>query len=332
MHIYEAVEDYLSRGKGGALATIIKKMGAAPREAGAKMFIGDDGRFFGTVGGGCVEAEVWQAAKDVARTGKVKLLHYRLDGRIVEDEGMICGGNVDIFLEPVLGRYKNVYAEARDLEKKGKDAVIITRFSESSFSKSLVRPDGQVTGDDPGEEIRESLGSYLKEGGPVIGEGTLIEPTTSSALLYLFGAGHVSQYVSKAATMVDFNVVVVDDRDDFANRERFPEASEIIVDDFRHVFGQLRFYGNEYVAVVTRGHKHDALVLEEVLKRPTRYVGMIGSKRKSALILDHLRQKGIDEDALKSVHAPIGLDIKAETPQEIAVSIVAQLIEVKRKA
>jgi len=332
VHIYEAVEDYLSRGKGGALATIIKKMGAAPREAGAKMFIGDDGRFFGTVGGGCVEAEVWQAAKDVARTGKVKLLHYRLDGRIVEDEGMICGGNVDIFLEPVVERYKIVYAEARDLEKRGKDALIITRFSESSFSKSLVRPDGQVTGDDPGEEIRESLGSYLKEGGPVIGEGTLIEPTTSSALLYLFGAGHVSQYVSKAATMVDFNVVVVDDRDDFANRERFPEASEIIVDDFRHVFGQLRFYGNEYVAVVTRGHKHDALVLEEVLKRPTRYVGMIGSKRKSALILDHLRQKGIDEDALKSVHAPIGLDIDAETPQEIAVSIVAQLIAVKRKA
>ncbi len=332
MDIYEAVEDYLSRGRGGALATIIKKMGAAPREAGAKMFIGDDGRFFGTVGGGCVEAEVWQAAKNVAKTGKVKLLHYRLDGRIVEDEGMICGGNVDIFLEPVLGRYKNVYAEARDLERRGKDALIVTRFSESSFSKSLVGADGQVTGDDPGEEIRERPGSYLLERGPVIGEGILIEPTVSSSLLYLFGAGHISQYVSKAATMVDFNVVIIDDRDDFANRERFPEAREIIVDDFLRVFEELHFCGNEYVAVVTRGHKHDALVLEEVLKRPTRYVGMIGSKRKSALILDHLRQKGVDENVLKSVHAPIGLDIKAETPQEIAVSIVAQLIAVKRKA
>jgi xanthine dehydrogenase accessory factor len=332
VQIYEAVEDYLSRGKGGALATIIKKMGAAPREAGAKMFIGSDGRFFGTVGGGCVEAEVWQAAKDVARTGKVKLLHYRLDGRIVEDEGMICGGNVDIFLEPVVERYKMVYAEARDLEKQGKDALIVTMFSDSSFSKSLVGADGQVTGDDPGEEIRERLGSYLKGRGPVIGEGILIEPTISSSFLYLFGAGHVSQYVSKAATMVDFNVVVVDDRADFANRERFPEASEIIVDDFRHVFEQLHFCGNEYVAVVTRGHKHDALVLEEVLKKPTRYVGMIGSRRKSALILDHLRQKGVDEDVLRSVHAPIGLDIDAETPQEIAVSIVAELIAVKRRA
>ncbi len=331
MDIYEAVGDYLSRGRGGALATIIKKMGAAPREAGAKMFVGDDGRFFGTVGGGCVEAEVWQAAKNVAKTGKVKFLHYRLDGRIVEDEGMICGGNVDIFLEPVLARYKDVYAGVEDLERSGKDALIITRFSESSFSKSLVGADGQVTGDDPGEEIRARQASYLSERGPVIGEGILIEPTVSSSLLYLFGAGHVSQYVSKAATMVDFNVVVIDDRDDFANRERFPEAREIIVDDFRSAFEQLRFYGTEYVAVLTRGHKHDALVLEEVLKRPTHYVGMIGSKRKSALILEHLRQKGFDEQALKSVHAPIGLDIKAETPQEIAVSIVAQLIAVKRR-
>ncbi len=331
MDIYEAVQDYLSRGRGGSLATIIKKMGAAPREAGAKMFVGDDGRIFGTVGGGCVEAEVWQAAKGVVKTGKVKLLHYRLDGRIVEDEGMICGGNVDIFLEPVLDKYKNVYAEARDLEKRGKDALIITRFSESSLSKSLVGADGRVTGDDPGEEIREHLGSYL-EGGPVIGEGILVEPTTSSSLFYLFGAGHISQYVAKAAAMVDFNVVVVDDREDFANRERFPEVRDIVVDDFRHVFEQLHFFGNEYVAVVTRGHKHDALVLEEVLKRPTRYVGMIGSRRKSALILTHLREKGFDEDILKSVHAPIGLAIDAETPQEIAISIVAELIAVKRKA
>ena len=332
MEIYEAVEDYLSRGRGGAIATIIKKTGAAPREAGAKMFIGDDGRFFGTVGGGCVEAEVWQAAKDVARKGKVKLLHYSLDNRLVEEEGMICGGNVDIFIEPVLERCKNVYAAARDLEERGKDALIVTRFSETTFFKGLVGPDGAVTGDDPGEEIRALFGSYLKEAGPVVGDGILIEPTTPSSLLYLFGAGHISQYVSKAATMVDFNVVVVDDRDEFANRERFPEAREIIVDDFARALEALRFRGSEYVAIVTRGHKHDALVLEEVLKKPAHYVGMIGSKRKSALILEHLRRKGVDDQTLKSVYAPIGVDINAQTPQEIAISIVAQLIAVKRKA
>ncbi|MGD0229792.1 MAG: XdhC/CoxI family protein [Syntrophorhabdales bacterium] len=332
MDIYEAVEDYLSRERGGALATIIKKTGPAPREAGAKMFIGDDGRFFGTVGGGCVEAEVWQAAKGVARTQKVKTLHYRMDGRLVEDEGMICGGNVDILLEPVLGRYRDLYEKVRDLEKHGKDALIITRFTEDSFSKSLVGEDGLVTGDDLEERVLERLGSYLKKKGPIIEDGIVIEPIISSSLLYLFGAGHISQYVSRVATMVDFNTVVIDDRADFANRERFPEAREVIVDEFHHVFERLHFYGNEYVAILTRGHKHDALVLEEVMKRPTRYVGMIGSRRKTKLILDHFRAKGVGESDLESVHAPIGLKIDAETPQEIAVSIVAQLIEVKRKA
>ena len=132
--------------------------------------------------------------------------------------------------------------------------------------------------------------------------------------------------------MVGFNVVVVDDRHDFANRERFPEAHEIIVEEFQDVFKRLHFHGNEYVAVLTRGHKHDAYVLEEVLKMPTHYVGMIGSRRKAKLIFDHLSEKGVDKDTISSVHAPIGLKIEAETPQEIAVSIVGQLIEVKRKA
>jgi xanthine dehydrogenase accessory factor len=332
MDIYEAVEDYLSQGRRGALATIIKKIGAAPREEGAKMFIGDDGRFFGTVGGGCVEAEVWQEAKTVAKTQSVKLLHYRMDGKLVENEGMICGGNVDIFLEPIYERYRSLYGEIKNLEKKGKNALIVTSFSEISFRKSVIREDGSVLGDNLDQPVGESFQSYMSAKRPLIGEGQIIEPIVSSSLLYLFGAGHVSQYVARVASMVDFNIVVVDDRADFANKERFPEAEEIIVEDFQKVFDRLEFHGNEYVAILTRGHKHDALVLEEVMKKPTRYVGMIGSKRKTKLILDHLRGKGHEEEALKSVHAPIGLAIQAETPQEIAVSIVAELINVKRNA
>jgi len=332
MDIYEAVVDYLSRGKGGSLATIVKKIGAAPREEGAKMFIGDDGRFFGTVGGGCVEAEVWQEAKSAARAQTAKVLHYRMDGRLVEDDGMICGGNVDILLEPVRDEYRGLYAEAGALGKKGKHALMVTRFSKDAFFKSLLLDDGSVVGDDLAEALKFSLQRYADARRPVVEDGTVIEPIITSALLYLFGAGHVSQYVSRIATMVDFNTVVIDDRPDFANRERFPEAYEIIVDDFRNVFGRLTFFGSEYVAVVTRGHKHDALVLEEVMKRPVRYVGMIGSRRKSQLILDHLKERGFEEKALAAVHAPIGLAILAETPQEIAVSIVAQLIETRRRA
>ncbi len=331
MDVYEAIEDYLSRNRSGALATIIKKIGAAPREEGAKMFIGDDGRLFGTVGGGCVEAEVWQAAKNVAKTQAVKLLHYRMDGKLVENEGMICGGNVDVFLEPVLARYRDLYRETRSLEKKGRKGVVVTSYSETVLRKCLIRDDGSVLGDLPDQSRPDSFASHMRLREPFVGEGEIVEPIASSSFLYLFGAGHVSQYVAQIASMVDFNVVVIDDRADFANQERFPDANEIIVEDFHAVFDRLPFNGNEYVAILTRGHKHDALVLEEVMKKTTRYVGMIGSRRKSRLILDHLKSKGFEEERLKSVYAPIGLSIDAETPQEIAVSIVAQLIEVRRR-
>ena len=138
----------------------------------------------------------------------------------------------------------------------------------------------------------------------MVGEGRIIEPIVSSSLLYLFGAGHVSQHVAQVASMVDFNVVVVDDRADFANKERFPAAQEIIVEDFHTVFQRLLFHGNEFVAILTRGHKHDALVLEEAMKKPTRYVGMIGSRRKTKLIMDHLRDKGFDESMPSSRSMP----------------------------
>jgi xanthine dehydrogenase accessory factor len=332
MDIYEAIEGYLSKGRGGVIATIAKKLGAAPREAGAKMFIGDDGRLFGTIGGGCVEAEVWQEAKRIAGTQNVKLFRYQMDGKIVEDEGMICGGRVDVLLEPVEGRYRSLYDEVRGLEKSGKNALIVTRYTEGSFSKSLVLEDGSVVGDELEEALKASFHSQIDMRGPATGDGMLIEPIASSSFLYLFGAGHVSQYVSRIASMVDFNVVVVDDRADFANAERFPEAIETIVGDFGDVCHRLDFCGNEYVAILTRGHKHDATVLEEIMKKPTRYVGMIGSRRKTKLVFDHLRVNGFEEAALQTIHAPIGLEIRAETPQEIAVSIVAELIEARRKA
>jgi xanthine dehydrogenase accessory factor len=330
--VYEAIEEYLSQGRRGALATIIRKIGPAPRGEGAKMFIGDDGRIFGTVGGGCVEAEIWQAAKDVTTSQTIKSLHYRMDGKVVENEGMICGGNVDIFLEPVHERHRDFYKGIRTLEKSGKNGAIVTSYTESSFTKSLVGDGGVIVGDLVGEPLREEVRSCMAGKRPFMDEGRLIEPVISSSLLYLFGAGHVSQYVARVASIAEFEIIVVDDRTDFANAERFPEAREIIVEGFDTVFDHLDFHGNEYVAILTRGHKHDALVLEEVMKKPTRYVGMIGSKRKTKLVFDHLRSKGFGEEALKLVRAPIGLPIQAETPQEIAVSIVAELIEIRRRS
>ena len=176
-----------------------------------------------------------------------------------------------------------------------------------------------------------SLRNHFTDTKPVVFDGVVIESLQVSSLLYIFGAGHVSQYIAKIAKLVDFYVVVADDRAEFANRERFPEADEIIVDDFRHIFDRVKFTGAEFVAIVTRGHAYDADVLKETLRRQVRYVGMIGSRRKVKIVFDYMRKCGFDEKTIESIHAPIGLSIHAETPQEIAVSIVAELIQVRGK-
>jgi xanthine dehydrogenase accessory factor len=330
MDIYETVDEYLSRGKAGTLATIVTKLGAAPREEGAKMFVGDDGKFYGTVGGGCMEAEVWQEARKVMKTGEAKLFHYRMDGRQVEDEGMLCGGNIDIFLEPVVEKYQDLYRTAGALGKRGKRAILVTRFGKDLFTKTLMDAYGGLWGDEIGDEDKKRYEPWLGERRPAVVDGeTVIEPIRITSDVYIFGAGHVSQYLSQAAKMVDFNVVVIDDREVFANKERFPEADRVMVAEFEEIFDHLDFTGNEYVVIVTRGHKHDALVLERALSRKTKYIGMIGSRRKVKIVLDYLKEKGFGEEAVKGVHAPIGIDINSETPQEIAISIVAELIKVR---
>jgi xanthine dehydrogenase accessory factor len=331
MDLYAIIEEYLRAGKGGTMATIVKKLGAAPREEGAKMFVGSDGKFFGTIGGGCVEAEVWQEAMRVGKSGQAKLLHYRMDGRLVEDEGMICGGNIDIFLEPVTEGQRAVYDAIRRLEREGKSGLIVTRFGDAGFLKGLVHQDGTTEGDSVDPSIPENFEGYLAQKRPAVEGGTVVEPVLFPSMLYIFGAGHVSQFVSRIAAMCDFDVTVVDDRADFANRERFPEASGVMAEDFMEACAGLSWTGREYVVILTRGHKHDAVVLEEVLRRPLHYVGMIGSRRKNRMVMDYLKGKGFEEDLLKTVHAPIGIDIGSETPAEIGVSIVAQLIKARRE-
>lgn len=255
MHIYEAVEDYLSRGRGGALATIIKKMGAAPREAGAKMFIGDDGRFFGTVGGGCVEAEVWQAAREVMESEKPRTLKFDLNQDPKYDAGLVCGGTLEIFVEPVL----------------------------------------------------------------------------PPAELYIFGAGHIAASLYQVARIAGFDVTVIDDREAYANRERFPEARQVIAEDFDKAAAQLAPGDCSYIVIVTRGHRDDMRMLRWAVQTPARYVGMIGSKRKTITIFKELQEEGLPAHLFDRVHAPIGLDIGAITPEEIAVSITAELIAKRRK-
>lgn len=327
MNIYEIVERYLGEGKTGIIATVIQRLGSAPRDIGAKMFIGEDRQCYGTVGGGRLEADVFEEALRLMGKGEVKLFHVSMDAKVVAEDGMLCGGNVNVLLEPVDIKYKELYTKLHQLEKKAKGGVVITRFGEGVFFKTLIDYKMEVSGDTLSDDEIKRFQTYLNEKKPLVIGDMVIEPLNVYSVLYIFGAGHVSQFISRVAKIVDFYVVVIDDRDDFANRERFPDADEIIIDDFTNVFNKLKFSGDEYSVIVTRGHQFDAFVLSEVLRKPFRYVGMIGSRRKVKIVFDNMREKGISDDVIKRVHAPIGIDINAETPQEIAVSIVAELIQ-----
>lgn len=330
MEPFETINKCLAEGRSGTLATIMFRVGATPRDTGAKIFIDDEGGIHGTIGGGCVEAEVWHHAKSVLSTGQCKSLRYALNGKTVEDEGMICGGTLEFFLEPVSVKHKEVYESIFECLSGDERAIVITKTEGLPFAKSLITESGVSKGDSPFfVPGKEEFDKFFDGPSLSFRNGFLIESVAPYPYLYIYGAGHISQHISKMAKAVDFHVAIVDDRDSFANRERFPEADEIILEDFGKAGVLRRQQSNSYAVIVTRGHKHDGVVLENILKNPPLYIGMIGSKRKVKILFDDLRMKGVTEEALQTIHAPIGIDIGAETPQEIAVSIVAELIKTR---
>jgi xanthine dehydrogenase accessory factor len=329
MEVFSTIVEYLERGNRGALATIVSRTGATPRDAGAKLFIGDDGRIHGTIGGGCVEAEVWQHAREAMTRGEAEIFHYCLNGKSVEDEGMICGGSLAILIEPVTGTQKELYRRILRCLREGQRALLLTKTGPVPPLKTLLTEGGEIEGPEPPADFQGGFEEFLRSKKPSFENGVLVEPLVPAPHVYIYGAGHISEYISKMAKMVDFHVTVIDDRAQFANRDRFPEADEVIVEEFPTVSERARPSQSGYAVIVTRGHKHDAIVLEKVLERAPRYVGMIGSRRKVAIVRDDLLKRGTDERLLRSVHAPIGIDIGGETPQEIAMSIVAELIKVR---
>jgi len=329
MDLYEAIEQYIVNKQKGVLATVIYRAGSAPRDIGAKMFVGDDGKCLGTVGGGRLEFDACSEAMRMIGTEKAKILHFRMNSKAVADDGMLCGGDVDILLEPLNEKYIELYRKIGRLLQKGGKGVVVTGFEGDNIRKTLIEEGSGITGDLLEDKDVQRFYGLIQGSRPEIIDGFVVEPLKIFSLLYIFGAGHVSQFISKIAKIVDFYVVVIDDREEFASRERFPEADEIIVEDFHTVFEKLKFTGQEFVTIVTRGHKYDADVLLETLKRPLKYTGMIGSRRKVKIVLDFMRESGFSEELIEKVHAPIGIAIGAETPQEIAVSIVAELIKIR---
>jgi xanthine dehydrogenase accessory factor len=254
MEIYEEIVALQRSGRRGALATIVNVRGSIPSFKSAKMLVRDDGSIAGTIGGGCVEAEVWQAARDVMTSEKPRTLTFDLNQDPKYDTGLVCGGTLEIFIEPIL----------------------------------------------------------------------------PAPLLYIFGAGHVSLALFKAAQSAGFDVIVADDRDAYANAERFPGARQIFNSEFDQTLAELAVSDSAFIVIATRGHRDDLRILRWAVQTPARYIGMIGSRRKAITVYRQLVAEGVRPELFERVHSPIGLDIGAITPEEIAVAIVAELIANRR--
>jgi xanthine dehydrogenase accessory factor len=252
--IYQEIVRVKEAGQEAALVTIVAATGSTPREEGAKMLVKADGSIAGTIGGGSLEAQVIEEAVKVIKLGKPKRIHFTLSDKEASEVGMICGGDMEVFIEPIL----------------------------------------------------------------------------TAPTLFIFGGGHISLPLAKTSRLLGFKIAVIDDRADFASAERFPEAEMVLAGDFSQAFSRLKVDKTSYIVIVTRGHQHDELVLEWAVGTPAKYIGMIGSKTKVKTIFDHLLAKGVPKEKLDSVHSPIGLAIGAQTPEEIAVSILAEIIKVRR--
>ena len=346
--VYSEIVKSLGKKEKLALATLVTRVGSAPRAVGAKYLVRGDGTSSGSIGGGCVEAEVWQEAQKVMEKGVGRILHFDLTSEQLAEGGLVCGGNIDIFLEPLKEDFLNIYEEAARIRQKGGSAILATLvsvdddFLKGEGSKVLMKASGEKVGSLlGGAELEKKV---LSEGGVVLKEKKpkvlvlssenrkmeiLLEPVFSEPTVYVFGGGHISEQVAPLAKKVHFKLVVIDDREIFANRERFPEADEVIVSEFEKCFDQFDIGDSSYIVIVTRGHLYDGIVLEQAVKTNARYIGMIGSKKKIKTLYQNLMKKGISKEALNRVHAPIGLEINSETPEEIAVSIVAELIKVR---
>jgi xanthine dehydrogenase accessory factor len=336
-HILEDGEDLVQ-------ATIIKHAGSTPRSVGSKMFIRRDGSVIGSIGGGLVEFEMQKQARQIFATGKARIESVELSGKdAATTDQMICGGRLEFLLEYLSAdatssrEFRKLVTTLQESKKGYLIKALDTKGKTlSRMESSLVRKNSPVLGSFPGSDswIPVLTAEADRRKCPVVveveGKSFFVEPTFSPGTVYLFGAGHVSRPVAELANMVGFGTVVFDDRSEFANAERFPNADRIIViPSYDNLFSGLDIDRDSYLVIVTRGHLHDKTVLEQSLRTGAGYIGMIGSRRKQHLVYQELMEKGFSEEDLKRVFNPIGLDISAETPEEIAVSIVAELIQVR---
>jgi len=338
--IYHIMHEELKRGRSLVLARIARRHGSAPRSTGAWCLVLSDGSLQGSVGGGELEARVAEEAGKMLNQGGTRLFTYRLRQEDAAANGMICGGDMDILLErisPESGA-REAIARAVGLMDQGRFGLQLSQVpaadSEEGHSRQgLLDDSGKLWGDlpVPRELVSQGLSSRNEPGLVSTRDGAqyFIDPVRPRSSLVIFGGGHISLPLARMASEVNFGVTVVDDREEFANKERFPFADRVLTAPFAEAFDRLVINTHTYLVIVTRGHVFDREVLRMALRTRAAYTGMIGSRKKIRTIFDSLEGEGYARELLEGVYSPIGLDIGARTPEEIALSIVAELVRVR---
>ncbi len=335
--------DLLRNGESFVVATVFNKTGSAPRSDGSKMVVRSNGWIIGSIGGGRLEAEALHLAAGVFQNKQPLIQSFVLTGEDAAAMAMICGGQGNILLDYIDGNDETnrvLFDEAAAILQQGSKAWLITALGDPkekavpARQQCLVRHDGTMLGTidgDPGflAELVSGPGRLSIHSEVFYNRRFLVEPIRHPGTLYTFGAGHVSQKIAPLAETVGFRTVVLDDRSEYANRERFAEPTELVLLESFSRLPDLDIDDNSYLVIVTRGHLHDKVVLEQALRSKAGYIGMMGSRRKRDMVFEELIREGFVRRDLDRVHSPIGTDIAAETPEELAVSIVGELIKVR---
>jgi len=320
-------------GGAGALASVARRRGSLPMSTTAKMLVTASGARVGTVGGGCLEAEITERALEVIERRMPAVSEHTLNAELAGDYGLTCGGTALMFIEPVFTDplLATVYRECVALLARGERATMASGLEwSSSPEKALLSAGGAWIGSAT-PRLRAAIdAARAGEEEQRFEGGIFAERVAGAPRLIVFGGGHVGARVAEAAAFAGWRVTVVDDRPDFADASRLPFAERTVVCDFHDLPATLGADADTYVVVATRGHQHDALIVEQLARRDLRYLGMLGSRRKVALTWRLLVAAGVPTMRLEGVHAPIGLSIGADTPEEIAVSVVAEMIAVRR--
>ena len=345
--VFEETVNQLSKGNPVVLATVVKTKGSTPQKTGAKLLVKSDGTGVGTLGGGCVEGDIWFAAKELLKSkGSSQYKDYELNEELAAEDGLICGGTMYFLIDPIYqgGKYLDYVKEIENAYSWGPPVALATIINKGSGTdieignKLFIRENGSSEGslgsaylDKEAKNSALELMSFGNNGHYAFKDGSelYIESFTTPPQLVLCGGGHVSKSVARLAKTLGFKIIITDDRQEFANRERFPEAELLLVGKPEDCLSKVPVNTNTFIIIATRGHRHDNVALEAAAQTSAGYVGLLGSKRKTILIYEDLIQSGLTIDRIKQIRAPVGLDLQGRTPDEIAVSIMGEVLMVR---